>query len=150
MKIVIVSSLLGILILSSTIQSRIDTEQLLSKNWHIYKTVEVIAGDTTIYDEIYINLSGDTIRSFNTLGGDVQFTTDSTGFYKSWLSESFTWRAVDEDHIEITIDSLKYNSRNKHFFGPMKILKINDSTAILKKNISSNGRWTRTFYLKVK
>lgn len=150
MKLIILNSLISFLILITVKQDNFDVKKLLDKNWNIYRTVEVISGETRVYDELHINKSGDTVKSFNSLGGLIRFTTDSTGFYLALPSESFMWKAqVNDDIILIKIDSLKNESRNQHFFGSMKILDLTDSTAIFIKNISRNGRWTRTFYLKV-
>lgn len=140
----IVLFIASFLFVASSQHDVFDASLLLNKNWEIDKTVEVFNGDTTIYQS---NKKDRKTVFLNSLGGNVRFTTDSTGFYDWYPKESFSWKKIDQNHIKVSIDSLTERSENRHFFGLMEVLAQSDSTVVLKKRISRNDRWTRTFYL---
>jgi hypothetical protein len=79
------------------------------------------------------------------LGGLLDLNTDSTGQIKN---AALLWQPIDINTIYVEHDSSGNIKFYVYFLGIFEILEINDSTAILQKNLTTNGSWYRTFYLE--
>ncbi|WP_375561049.1 hypothetical protein ACE193_00415 [Bernardetia sp. OM2101] len=115
-----------------------NTKLFFESKWHLYKTVEILQGDTTIYAS-----EGNILSDFN-------------GFlsFKEKIKDTTTYWLLGQEGIciqkdSLTLDFVIQEDRGKpYFFGNMCFSTLTDSSAVLQKNISRNNNHIRIFYLK--
>ena len=115
-----------------------NTKLFFESKWDLYKTVEILQGDTTIYAS-----EGNILSNFN-------------GFlsFKEKIKDTTTYWLLGQNGIciqkdSITLDFVIQDYIGKpYFFGNMRFRTLTDSSAILQKNISRNDNHVRIFYLK--
>jgi hypothetical protein len=150
--------LAGLIFLFSFLSNESEPPNLTDCKWNIYKTVEALSNQQKSYTRIYKDttyISHDQVDrlfnekwpysiSQNRLGGPLDLDTDSTGQIKN---AAILWHPIDDNTIFVEHDSSGSIKFNDYFLGIFEILELTDSTAILQKNLTTNGSWYRTFYL---